>query len=139
MIGNAFAPSDHTTRKQNFALRFVALHPCPPSFRMAPSVSKITGFHSSSRGQNELPKSPFQAFVEVLRDDPRKNGELQDNVKQQGDVEKFQDSEAMKKSQAAYEKARVRHLSFMLRLTESQCSRKPKIACSRRGAKKGWY
>ena len=91
----------------------MALHPYPPPFRIAPSVSTTAAFHSSSRRQNELPKSPFQTFVEVLRDELRKNRELQDNVKQlQGDVEKFQDSEAMKKARAAYEKARVRHLSF---------------------------
>jgi hypothetical protein len=49
--------------------------------------------------------------VEVLRDELRKNRELQDNVKQlQGDVDKFQDSEAMKKARAAYERARVRKL-----------------------------
>lgn len=52
--------------------------------------------------------------MEVLRDELRKNRELQDNVKQlQGDVEKFQDSEAMKKARAAYEKARVRRFSVM--------------------------
>lgn len=66
------------------------------------------GFHSSSSRRNELPKSPFQTFVEVLRDELRKNRELQDNVKQlQGDVDKLQDSEAMKKARAAYERARV--------------------------------
>jgi hypothetical protein len=44
----------------------------------------------------------------VLRDELRKNRELQDNVKQlQGDVDKLQDSEAMKKARAAYERARV--------------------------------
>ncbi|KAI0675480.1 mitochondria import inner membrane translocase TIM44 subunit [Trametes maxima] len=66
-------------------------------------------FHSSARRQNnEAPKSPFQTFVEVLRDELRKNRELQDNVKQlQGDVEKFQDSEAMKRAKEAYERARL--------------------------------
>lgn len=66
-------------------------------------------FHSSSRRQNELPKSPFQTFVDVLKEELRKNRELQENVKQlQGDVDKFQDSEAMKRARAAYERARVR-------------------------------
>ncbi|KAJ4471969.1 mitochondria import inner membrane translocase TIM44 subunit [Lentinula aciculospora] len=66
------------------------------------------GFHSSSSRQDELPKSPFQTFVDVLRDELKKNRELQDNVKQlQGDVDKFQDSEAMKKAKAAYERARL--------------------------------
>lgn len=49
--------------------------------------------------------------MEVLKDELKKNRELQDNVKQlQGDVDKFQDSEAMKKAKAAYERARVRSL-----------------------------
>ncbi len=56
-----------------------------------------------------MPKSPFQTFVDVLREELRKNRELQENVKQlQGDVDKLQDSEAMKKARAAYERARVR-------------------------------
>ncbi|KAF8887287.1 import inner membrane translocase subunit tim44 [Infundibulicybe gibba] len=78
-------------------------------FRIAPTASAgAAGFHSSSRHQNELPKSPFQTFVDVLKDELRKNRELQDNVKQlQGDVDKFQDSEAMKKARAAYERARL--------------------------------
>ncbi|KAF9460516.1 import inner membrane translocase subunit tim44 [Collybia nuda] len=79
-----------------------------PAFRISPTLQNGVGFHSSSRRQNELPKSPFQTFVEVLRDELRKNRELQDNVKQlQGDVDKFQDSEAMKKAKAAYERARL--------------------------------
>ena len=56
-----------------------------------------------------MPKSPFQTFVEVLKDELRKDRELQENVKQlQGDVDKLQDAEALKKARAAYEKARVR-------------------------------
>ena len=79
----------------------------PPPFRIPPP--NHVGFHTSTRRQNDLPKSPFQTFVDVLRDELRKNRELQDNVKQlQGDVDKFQDSEAMKKARAAYERARVR-------------------------------
>ncbi|KAF8659895.1 hypothetical protein AX16_001779 [Volvariella volvacea WC 439] len=66
------------------------------------------GFHSSSRRQDEMPKSPFQTFVDVLKEELKKNRELQENVKQlQGDVDKFQDSEAMKKARAAYERARL--------------------------------
>ena len=65
-------------------------------------------FSASSRRGNELPKSPFQTFVEVLREELKKNRELQENVKQlQGDVDKFQDSEAMKRAREAYERARV--------------------------------
>jgi ribosomal protein S20 len=83
------------------------LYPAHAAFRITPSTS-VAAFHSSARRQNEAPKSPFQTFVEVLREELKKNRELQDNVKQlQGDVDKFQDSEAMKKAKAAYEKARV--------------------------------
>ncbi|KAI0091738.1 mitochondria import inner membrane translocase TIM44 subunit [Irpex rosettiformis] len=67
-----------------------------------------SSFHSSARRQSDGPKSPFQTFVDVLKEELRKNRELQDNVKQlQGDVDKFQDSEAMKKARAAYERARL--------------------------------
>ena len=87
-----------------------------PSLKYQPRVATLvqsSSFHSSSRRQNELPKSPFQTFVEVLREELRKNRELQDNVKQlQGDVDKFQDSEAMKKARQAYERARVRYLKL---------------------------
>jgi len=73
------------------------------------SVRAAAQFHSSARRHNELPKSPFQTFVDVLKDELRKNRELAENVKQlQGDVDKFQDSEAMKKAKDAYERARVR-------------------------------
>lgn len=71
-------------------------------------------FHGSSQRLNELPKSPFQTFVDVLKDELQKNRELQDNVKQlQGDVDKLQDSEAMKKARAAYERARVRYFRLL--------------------------
>lgn len=81
----------------------VALPRIPHRARLA-----VAGFHSSSSRRNELPKSPFQTFVDVLRDELRKNRELQDNVKQlQGDVDKLQDSEALKKARAMYERARV--------------------------------
>lgn len=83
-----------------------------PSFRII--AGSTHGFHSSSRRQNELPKSPFQTFVDVLKEELRKNRELQENVKQlQGDVDKLQDSEAMKRARAAYERARVRSSSFL--------------------------
>jgi len=72
------------------------------------SIGAAAHFHSSARRHNELPKSPFQTFVDVLKDELRKNRELAENVKQlQGDVDKFQDSEAMKKAKDAYERARV--------------------------------
>jgi import inner membrane translocase subunit TIM44 len=65
-------------------------------------------FHSSSQRRNELPKSPFQTFVEVLKEEIQKNRQLQDNMKQlSGDVDKLQDSEAMKRTREWYERARV--------------------------------
>ena len=65
-------------------------------------------FHASSGRRDELPKSPFQTFVDTLKEELQKNRDLQANVKQlQGDVDKLQDSEAMKRARAAYERARV--------------------------------
>lgn len=94
------------------------------SLRAHPAISSLppaASFHSSSRRQNELPKSPFQTFVDVLKEELRKNRELQDNVKQlQGDVDKLQDSEAMKKARAAYERARVRLLALLINIDIDQ-------------------
>ncbi|KAJ3852932.1 mitochondria import inner membrane translocase TIM44 subunit [Lentinula lateritia] len=102
---------------RNALSRTISSHPNPSSsshLRNCQPTSSIQtrqsrrGFHSSPLRQNELPKSPFQTFVDVLKDELKKNRELQDNVKQlQGDVDKFQDSEAMKKAKAAYERARL--------------------------------
>jgi import inner membrane translocase subunit TIM44 len=83
----------------------------PPlaGLRYRPTAGSVATFHHTSRRNDELPKSPFQTFVDVLKEELRKNRELQENVKQlQGDVDKFQDSEAMRKARAAYEHARVR-------------------------------
>ncbi|KAF9048285.1 TIM44 subunit of mitochondria import inner membrane translocase [Hymenopellis radicata] len=81
------------------AVRRQCLHARPPPPRY---------FHASARRFNGPPKSAFQTFVDVLKDELRKNRELQDNVKQlQGDVDKLQDSEAMKRARAAYERARL--------------------------------
>lgn len=53
-------------------------------------------------------RSPFAAFVDAIRDEVRKNREWQDSVKQLGgEVDKVQDSEAMKKAKETYERARV--------------------------------
>ncbi|KAG5645709.1 hypothetical protein DXG03_005404 [Asterophora parasitica] len=101
-LQSAVARSASRNRSRLALTHQAALYPSP--FRIANTAA----FHSSTRRQNELPKSPFQTFVEVLRDELKKNRELQDNVKQlQGDVDKFQDSEAMKKARAAYERARL--------------------------------
>lgn len=83
----------------------------PPPFRIA--AQQHAGFHSSSRRHNEPTKSPFQTFVDVLKEELKKDRALQDNVKQlQGDVDKLQDSETMKRARAAYERARVCVMSY---------------------------
>jgi import inner membrane translocase subunit TIM44 len=47
-------------------------------------------------------------FVQTLKEEIQKNRELQEDVKKlQGDVDKFADSEAMKKAREAYERSRV--------------------------------
>lgn len=95
----------------------------PPPFRISSVASQgrlAASFHTSSSRRNEVPKSPFQTFVDVLKDELRKNRELQDNVKQlQGDVDKLQDSETMKKARAAYERARVRDLMMLQCIAEN--------------------
>lgn len=74
----------------------------------AAASARSAPFSTSTRRQNEAPRSPFQTFVDVLREELRKNRELQDNVKQlQGDVDKLQDSESMKRAREAYERARL--------------------------------
>ena len=89
------------------------LHAPLAALRYRPATGSVAHFHSTSRRSDELPKSPFQTFVDVLRDELRKNRELQENVKQlQGDVDKFQDSEAMRRARAAYERARVRVIPY---------------------------
>ncbi|EJD07340.1 import inner membrane translocase subunit tim44 [Fomitiporia mediterranea MF3/22] len=81
----------------------------PVPFRVSSVAAASTrGFHASANRRDELPKSPFQTFVDTLREELQKNRELQANVKQlQGDVDKLQDSEAMKRARAAYERARL--------------------------------
>lgn len=69
-------------------------------------------------------RSPFAAFVEVLREEVRKNREWQDSVKQLGgEVGKVQDSEAMKRAKDAYERARVSLPVFLI------LSRSPRQCC----------
>ncbi|KAH0836673.1 hypothetical protein J3R83DRAFT_8393 [Lanmaoa asiatica] len=79
-----------------------ALNPDGPQKILTLSEIKEIQFLSFSHVAN-LP-----TFVEVLREELRKNRELQDNVKQlQGDVDKLQDSEALKRARDVYERARL--------------------------------
>ncbi|KZT27735.1 TIM44 subunit of mitochondria import inner membrane translocase [Neolentinus lepideus HHB14362 ss-1] len=103
---SARAPSPLRIASARFNRPQVLISPSHPQSLRSPGYS--SSFHSSSRRQVELPKSPFQTFVDVLRDELRKNRELQENVKQlQGEVDRFQDAEAMRKARAAYERARL--------------------------------
>ncbi|KZT59051.1 TIM44 subunit of mitochondria import inner membrane translocase [Calocera cornea HHB12733] len=78
------------------------------SRRLPAAAAAPRALHTSQPRRDELPKSPFQTFVDVLRDEIRKNRELQENVKQlQGDIGKVQDSEAMKRAKEMYERARL--------------------------------
>ena len=55
-------------------------------------------------------RSPFAAFVEVLRDEVRKSREFNESVKQlAGERDRVVDSEAMKRAREVYERARVHH------------------------------
>lgn len=69
---------------------------------------RIRGFHASYRRLEGPTKSPFQAFVDTLREELKKSQEMQDNMKQlQGEAGKVQDSETMKRMREAYERARI--------------------------------
>ena len=72
---------------------------------------RALAFHTSSSRRDDVPRSPYQIFVETLKEELKKNKELQENVKTlQGDVDKLQDSESMKRAKDMYERARVRPL-----------------------------
>ncbi|KAG8760287.1 protein translocase subunit [Ceratobasidium sp. 428] len=92
------------TRTAVAALRTARPTHVPPTILLR---STAAGFHSSTHRRSEI-KSPFQTFVDVLKEEIQKNRELQQNVKQlQGDVDKLQDSEAMKRARDMYERARL--------------------------------
>ncbi|PVF97933.1 TIM44 subunit of mitochondria import inner membrane translocase [Serendipita vermifera] len=84
-----------------------------PRFALPLAPKTPTSFlHTSSARWQERSdgpiKSPFQTFVDVLKEELQKSRELQDGVKQlQGDVDKLQDSEAMKRAKDMYERARL--------------------------------
>jgi import inner membrane translocase subunit TIM44 len=78
------------------------------TYAAGPSRLPARAFSASARRHDEMPRSPFQTFVDTLKEELRKNRDVQDNYKQlQGDVAHFQDSEAMKRARDAYERARV--------------------------------
>lgn len=83
------------------------------------NLRTVRHFHSSQRRLNELPQSPFQKFVQVLREELQKNRELQDNVRQvQGDVDKIQDMESLKRAREIYERARVCPYSLCITMNQ---------------------
>lgn len=100
--------------------------PRPTIARAQFTPSTTASFHSSSAvpkddsGANQPPpppppedktvagRSPFQAFVDVLKEEVRKNREWQESVKQlAGERDKVADSETMRKAKEVYERARV--------------------------------
>ncbi|UZJ56639.1 hypothetical protein CBS101457_005959 [Exobasidium rhododendri] len=69
---------------------------------------RVRGFHATYTRFDGPTKSPFQAFVDTLREELKKSQEIQDNMKQlQGEAGKVQDSETMKRMREAYERARI--------------------------------
>ena len=69
--------------------------------------SLVRALHTTAR-RADMPRSPFQVFVETLRQELTKSREFQDNIKQlQGESAKFQDTETMRKAREAYERARI--------------------------------
>ncbi|PKI84192.1 protein translocase subunit [Malassezia vespertilionis] len=62
----------------------------------------------ASRPALDTPRSPFQVFVQTLREELTKSREFQENMRQlQGRTEKFQDTETMRKAREAYDRARI--------------------------------
>ncbi|CAE6402600.1 unnamed protein product [Rhizoctonia solani] len=100
----------HRIRARNISAALRAGRPTPVPTNVFRSVAGARAqFHASANRRNEI-KSPFQTFVDVLKEEIQKNRELQQNVKQlQGDVDKFQDSEAMKRARDMYERARAKN------------------------------
>lgn len=78
------------------------------AMRAAPrSLVSVRSLHAT-RSTQDVPRSPFQVFVQTLREELQKSRELQDNMKQlQGRSDKIQDSETMRKAREAYERARI--------------------------------
>ncbi|WFC94666.1 protein translocase subunit [Malassezia brasiliensis] len=76
--------------------------------RAAPrSLVSVRSLHAT-RAMQDVPRSPFQVFVQTLREELQKSREMQDNMKQlQGHSDKIQDSETMRKAREAYERARI--------------------------------
>ena len=67
----------------------------------------VRALHTSRVCAN-LPRSPFTAFVDTLREELAKSREFQDNIRElQGESTKIQDSETMRRAREAYERARI--------------------------------
>lgn len=86
--------------RSNFSIPIATLQPL--------YSQRLRSFHASHRRLDGPTKSPFQAFVDTLREELKKSQEMQDNMRQlQGEAGKVQDSETMKKMREAYERARI--------------------------------
>lgn len=79
-------------------------------FRLRTGQLTKRTFYSSSRTFS-APESPFSKFVNVLREELRKNAEFQENYKQlSGEAGKVQDSEAMQRAREVYQRATIANL-----------------------------
>ena len=83
------------------------------NFKLISDSVKLSNrsFHSSKRLLDGPPQSPFQIFVNVLREELRKNAQFQDNVKQlSGEAGKMQDHAAMQRARDYYQRATIANL-----------------------------
>lgn len=70
------------------------------------SAALARSFHTTRPAA--APKSPFQAFVDTLKEEYAKSQEFQESMKQlDGEAGKVKDSETMRKMKEAYERARI--------------------------------
>lgn len=90
----------------------VRIQPRPLALNRPPTALAIhhsrRHFSSSTPRGDGPARSPFQVFVDTLKEELKKSQEMQDNMRQlQGEAGKIQDSETMKRMREAYERARI--------------------------------
>lgn len=92
-----------------------------PSSLLAPSSQRLTAHPAGRHIRAPLitarheSQSAFSKFVETLKEQIKKNKELQESVKKlQDESGKAGDSDALKKAKDAFEKAKVTHLFDVL-------------------------
>lgn len=85
------------------------LHLACPARATHIRLSPRKHFSTSRASRSDAPpKSPFQAFIDTLREELRKSQDMQDNIRQlSGEAGKMQDSETMRRMKEVYERARI--------------------------------